>query len=295
MRSELNKIVLFLLLCSAFYFVLGVQFGDRQVPEPLQPPRFVTDYPAGWLEQRTTVQIAELTWLEVRDLLHSGYTRVLIPTGGLEQNGPYVALNKHDLIVRSLSERIATSLGHTLVAPVVSFVPEGDISPPTGHMLYPGTISVRPSTFELLLEDVISSFVTHGFKEIIVFGDSGDSQQGMANAVASVAARVGHDVSVRFLPEFYNYDAVRAFLRLEGMEEKPEGIHDELAFTLQLLAIDPTSVRSEQRLKAGKMSLNGVALIPSEKMVEIGQKILSLRSEAALRAITLQKTTTTPP
>ena len=295
MRSELNKIALFLLLCTAFYFVVVVR--RREVLEShsnYQLP-FRSDYPPDWLDRRQTVHVAELTWLEVRDLLNSGYTRVIIPTGGIEQSGPYVALNKHDIIVRSISERIAKRLGHTLVAPVVSFVPEGDVSPRSGHMLYPGTISLRQSTFELLLQEVIASFVSHGFKEIVLLGDSGDSQQGMANAAAVVAGWVGPDVRIRYLPEFYNYDAVRAYLRHEGLEEKSEGIHDELAFTLQLLAIDPSSVRTEQRLKAGRMSLNGISLTPIEKMVGLGEKIIELRVQAALEAIAPQKSETTLP
>jgi creatinine amidohydrolase/Fe(II)-dependent formamide hydrolase-like protein len=54
--------------------------------------------------------------------------------------------------VRLLAERIARALGHTLVAPVIAYVPEGRISPPSGHMRFPGTISVPGETFERVLE-----------------------------------------------------------------------------------------------------------------------------------------------
>ena len=45
---------------------------------------------SGWIE--------ELTWMEIRDALAAGKTTVIIPTGGIEQNGPYLALGKHNYV-----------------------------------------------------------------------------------------------------------------------------------------------------------------------------------------------------
>ena len=84
----------------------------------------------------------ELTWLEIRDRIDEGYNTVIVPTGGIEQNGPFVITGKHNKIVASIAESIAHSLGKTLIAPVVPFVPQGSISPPTGHMQYPGTFGI---------------------------------------------------------------------------------------------------------------------------------------------------------
>ena len=53
-----------------------------------------------------------------------------------------MALGKHNLRAALLAERIAQALGNAMVAPVVAYVPEGGIDPPTGHMRFPGTISV---------------------------------------------------------------------------------------------------------------------------------------------------------
>ena len=89
-----------------------------------------------------TVHIADMTWVEVRTALEQGFTTVIVPSGGIEQNGPHMILGKHDYIVRHAAERIAGELGKTLVAPVISYVPEGGYDPPTGHMRFPGTIGV---------------------------------------------------------------------------------------------------------------------------------------------------------
>src|SRR5260370_962119 len=99
-----------------------------------------------------TVLLEELTWTEVRDAVRSGKTTIIVPSGGTEQNGPHMALGKHNARVRILSERIARSLGDALVAPVIAYVPEGGIAPPSGHMRFAGTIPTPEDAFEKRVE-----------------------------------------------------------------------------------------------------------------------------------------------
>ena len=96
----------------------------------------------------TSVFLEELTWTELRDQIRAGKTTIIVPIGGTEQNGPHMALGKHNLRVRLLSEKIARALGNALVAPVIAYVPEGGLAPPTAHMRFPGTITVPEETFE---------------------------------------------------------------------------------------------------------------------------------------------------
>ena len=81
------------------------------------------------IEAVETVFVEEMTWMEVRDALRAGKTTVIVPTGGVEQNGPYLATGKHNYILRATTEAIARKLGNALVAPIIAFVPEGDIDP----------------------------------------------------------------------------------------------------------------------------------------------------------------------
>src|SRR5882762_9723240 len=94
------------------------------------------------------VQMRDMTWPEIRAAVAAGGTMVVVPTGGIEQNGPHMVLAKHDHIVGYAAVRIAESLGGTLVAPVVSFVPEGTHTPPTGNLSWPGTIGISEQAFE---------------------------------------------------------------------------------------------------------------------------------------------------
>src|SRR5713226_6543564 len=99
-----------------------------------------------------TAFLEELTWTELRDLIRSGKTTIILPTGGTEQNGPHMALGKHNVRVKALSERVARALGNAIVAPVIAYVPEGGLNPPTGHMRFPGTITVPDDGFQRVIE-----------------------------------------------------------------------------------------------------------------------------------------------
>src|SRR2546430_9425395 len=124
-----------------------------------------------------SVFLDELTWTEVREANHAGKTVVIVPIGGTEQNGPHMALGKHNVRVKALAEKIARTLGNALVAPVVAYVPEGSIDPPSAHMRFPGTITVPDATFESVLEYAARTFKLHGFLDIVFLGDHGDYQK----------------------------------------------------------------------------------------------------------------------
>src|SRR6188474_882162 len=153
--------------------VLGLAPASKPSPTAPDPQ---TPRP---MAARETLFIEDLTWMEVRDAMKAGKDTILVATGGIEQNGPYLVTGKHNVVLRATTEAIARKLGNALVAPIVPFVPEGDIDPPTLHMKYPGTISVSEDTFERLLADICSSLKTHGFSDIILIGDSGGNQAGM--------------------------------------------------------------------------------------------------------------------
>lgn len=237
-----------------------------------------------------SVFIEDLTWMEVRDALKAGADTVIVPTGGVEQNGPYLVTGKHNVVLRGTTEAIARKLGNTLVAPIVPFVPEGDIDPPSLHMHYPGTISVSETTFQALLTDICSSLKTHGFKKIVALGDSGGNQAGMKAVAATLSAKwKTSGCQIVFIPEYYTAPAVNKFvtkwLNSQGLKEVSEGLHDDFAMEATMLAIDPTSIRMQQRLAAGNFRINGIDLSPAEKTIVIGKKIIALRADITIEAI----------
>ena len=238
------------------------------------------------IEAFDTVWIEEMTWMEVRDAMAAGKTTAIITTGGIEQNGPYLATGKHNYVLQGACEGVARELGNALCAPIIKLVPEGDIDEPSSHMRYPGTISLRQETFEAVLEDVASSLRAHGFEHIIFFGDSGGNQSGMEAVTARLNER-WYDARAHFIPEFYRYREVHEWMNTElGIfETAPEGLHDDFVITAIMMVQDPTAVRYEQRVAAGKASINGVPIAPKEEAVATGRKLLRFRVEETVKAI----------
>ncbi|MGL4239713.1 MAG: creatininase family protein, partial [Beijerinckiaceae bacterium] len=104
-----------------------------------------------------TVDMADMTWIEIRDSIRAGATTVLVPSGGIEANGPHMITDKHQHIVRLAARMIAAEQGGTLVAPVINLSPQGGYAPATGNIQWPGTIGVTPETFEGILDGVARS------------------------------------------------------------------------------------------------------------------------------------------
>lgn len=249
----------------------------RQLEEELRAPRPIEALNSVWIE--------ELTWLEVRDAIASGKTTAIISTGGIEQNGPYVATGKHNYILETACEWIARELGDALCAPILKLVPEGDIAEPSGMMLYPGTISLREETFQMVLDDMASSLRQHGFEHIVFIGDSGGNQRGM-RAVAETLNERWSDARAHYIPEFYdNEGVVRRMAELGIVEPMDEGFHDFYWITALMMVTDPEVVRYDQRVKAGKATINGVSIAPKEETIEVGKKLMRFRVDQTAKAI----------
>ena len=238
-----------------------------------------------------SVYLQELTSTEVRDAVRAGTGTVIIPVGGTEQNGPHMALGKHNARVRVLSERIARRLGDALVAPVIAYVPEGAIAPPTGHMRYPGTITTPDDAFQKVLESAARSFRAHGFRHIVLLGDHGSTQAGQH----AVAARLNREwaasgARVHAIDEYYRAaeTEVPGLLRARGYRDAELGRHAGLTDTSLMLATDARLVRTD-RLRPGREG-DGVDGDPTRATAELGRAgadlIVTRTVDAIRRSIT---------
>lgn len=230
------------------------------------------------------VWIEELTVLEVRDLLRSGTTTALILTGGIEENGPYLTTGKHNHVLRVMGEAVARRLGDALVAPVVAIEP-GDPERATS----PGGIRLSQETFMAVLRDMATSLRAQGFTRIFLLGDSGGNQRGMAAVADELAAAWSDDgTTIAHIPEYYNYGDVLVYQRdVLGIDEDPrlEGLHDDYYITSIIMNDDPEHVRLQQRVEAGKASINGISILPAEQTIEHGRKLIEFRTQVTVDAI----------
>lgn len=236
-----------------------------------------------------TVFMEDMTWMEIRDAMRAGKDTVIVASGGLEQNGPYLVSAKHNIVLRATTEALARKLGNALVSSIIQFVPEGQIDPPTGHMKYPGTISLSEATFEALLTDVASSVKSHGFKTIVFIGDSGGNQAGMkkvAETLSTKWAAEGGPTRVYFIAEYYQYPEVQEWIETNlGIVQTDEGLHDDYAISSMMALVDPASIRLAQRAARGKDSINGVKLSPLSLTQANARKIVEHRIDATIAAL----------
>jgi creatinine amidohydrolase len=239
----------------------------------LLPFLFLNFAPLAHATERPSIFLEDLTWTELRDEIGAGKTTIIIPIGGTEQNGPAMALGKHNRRVKLLSERIAVALGDAIVAPVIAYVPEGSINPPSGHMRFPGTISVPDAAFETILESVARSFKLHGFKDIVFLGDHGGYQANEQNVANKLNREWASNVRAHAITQYY--DAARIdfarILKDQGFTPSEIGTHAGLNDTSLMLALDPSFVRETQLSGVSKFgAAEGVYGDPSKASASLG-------------------------
>jgi creatinine amidohydrolase len=234
----------------------------------------------------STVWIEEMTWMDVRDAVKAGKTTVILTTGGMEPNGPWLVTGKHNYVLHTNCEAIARKLGNALCAPTVKFVPEGRIDPPSGHMTSPGTISVNENTFRLLLTDIVHSLKQHGFTNIILIGDSGGNQNGQRAVADSLTAIWKGAPVVAHVQEYYDYARVAEHMKSKGLVSgASDGLHDDPVITLNMLIDDPRSVRYDERVRAGLASIDGVSIANRAQAEAWGREIVDFRASFTVDAI----------
>lgn len=241
-------------------------------------PRPIAAHDSVWIE--------ELTYLEVRDAMKAGKTTALVFAGSTEQNGPYLPGAKHQYAIRLVGEAIARKLGNALIAPVIALEAGRSDNP----YLEWGSLYLSAETFQAVIRDVATSLKSQGFKHVVLMGDSGGSAKGLALVAQDLSAKWAGAATIHHIPEYYNWTSrggVREFVINAGIPEKigSDGIHDEYGLTAVMMASDPKLVRLEERIAAGKTTINGVSILPKEKTIEMGKKIVEFRANVAVEAI----------
>ena len=271
----------------------GQQQRQRREPDPrdmgggqcAQNPYNCVDA-ANPLPASNSVWLEEMTWMDVRDALKAGKTSIIIATGGMEPNGPWLVTGKHNYVLHANCEAIARKLGNALCAPIVKHVPEGDVEKKTGHMASPGTISMREDTFRAILRDTAESLQAHGFKNIIFIGDSGGNQAGQKAIAEELTAKWAGKAMAIHVAEYYDYASVAKYMEGRGIKDgTSDNMHDDPIITLNMFIDDPNSVRFNERVKAGKATINGVDVSNKAKNTELAKQIVEFRASKTVEAI----------
>lgn len=243
-------------------------------------------HPTHGLAGAGSLFLEDLTWQEVREAVAAGKIVALVPTGGTEQNGPHMALGKHNVIVRKLAGDIAAQLGNALVAPVLPYVPEGGFDPPEGHMRFPGTMGLSEGDYEAVLRDIATSLASAGFKLIAFLGDHGESQAAqtrVASALTHAWRRRG--VHVANLDRYYFANGQEDWLKARGFDAAAIGKHAGLLDTAELAALAPDALRPALMRPRRAEDGSGADGDPSKATADMGARLLALKTEAAVAQV----------
>lgn len=186
------------------------------------------------------VLLQELTWPEVQAAMAAGRTTAVFACGAVEQHGPHLPTGTDDYLGTAIAERAALIAGNALVAPTL----RPGLS--EHHMWFPGSFTLRPSTFVALIEDYCDSLARHGFERIVLFPSHGGNSDTM-RAHAPLLARAFHDrveISVWLRPDLMRRSA--ELLAPLGVTPGQAGAHAGFTETSMMLRYRPDLVRMER-------------------------------------------------
>ena len=125
------------------------------------------------------MEIEYLSYRKVKQLMESGYSRLIIPVGALEPHGPHLPLGADNLIPLSLAREIAPEI-KALIAPAIHY---GVTNSLVG---FPGSARVNPETLKSVLIDIIMSFKLGGFKTFIIMNGHGGNISAIREGLAEL-------------------------------------------------------------------------------------------------------------
>ena len=185
-----------------------------------------------------TLKLEEMSWPEVKAALEEGYFRVIVPVASIEQHGYHLPENTDTVLGEACALMTAEKLGQSLVAPSI----RPGISP--HHMNLPGSLTFRIETFQMVLEDYVTCYARHGFREIVFLASHGGNVK-PCQAVAAAMEEKYPDVRVLTVADVPTQEELRA---LEAAQNLPEGInggHADERETSEMMSLVPHLVHME--------------------------------------------------
>ena len=186
-----------------------------------------------------SVALARMTSPEAAEALTSAEV-ALIPVGATEQHGPNMTLETDTAVAYQLALRIATALHpRAVVAPPLPY----GVS--YHHMLFPGTMTLSPETFQAVVLEVVDSLRQHGVERFFII----DGHAGNQGALDVLMTKLRFQMEIRAAYLFY-FTLVDDIIR-KGAKTERWGHACEVETSIGL-ALQPDIVRGEA-LEAGKM------------------------------------------
>jgi creatinine amidohydrolase len=236
-----------------------------------------------------SVYIEDMTWTEVRDAIAAGKTTAIIYAGSTEQNGPHMVLGKHTFIAHYVAGQIAEQLGDALVYPTMPFAPTGDFVLKTGHLRFPGSISIDGNLYMGVMSQVALSAINAGFRQIYLMGDHGGGQNEIKLAAENLDYEwAGKGVRIRYVPDLYFKESAQSEEYLKS-HHLATGEHAGGEDTSELMSIDTAHkwIRTDKLAPSDRAMepTTGVDGDPTQATVEMGKVFIGYKISDAVAQI----------
>jgi creatinine amidohydrolase len=111
------------------------------------------------------MRLAQSTYVEVAEYLTRS-RGIILPTGSTEQHSPMGVMGTDHIDAETIAWRTGEMSG-ALIGPTIT------LGVSEHHMTFPGSITLRPSTYIAVMSDYILSLVDHGFERFYILNGHG--------------------------------------------------------------------------------------------------------------------------
>ena len=131
------------------------------------------------------LELSLMTWPEAREALARAECAI-IPTGSFEQHAPFMTFTVDTARALGFSRLLAARL-----APRVVLAPAIPFGVSFHHLGFPGTITLRNSTFHALLRDVVWSLSQHGLRQFFIVNGHGGNAPALQEMIVELRQELG--------------------------------------------------------------------------------------------------------
>lgn len=124
------------------------------------------------------MRIAQSTYPEVGDYLKRS-RGIIIPTGSTEQHSPQGVMGTDHIDAETIAWRMG-EIADTMVGPTLT------VGISEHHMTFPGSITLKPSTYIAFMRDYILSLLSHGFERFYILNGHGANTATLNAAFAEI-------------------------------------------------------------------------------------------------------------
>ncbi|BAQ08897.1 putative amidase [Bacillus sp. OxB-1] len=233
-----------------------------------------------------TVLMSEMTWPEYVERIKDGV--VILPVGSTEQHAYHLPLGTDSYQANEKCKLIAKEI-NGIVAPVITYGYKS-LQKSGGGQTFVGTTSLSGTTLISMVKDILSEFIRHGAKRIVVF--DGHYENAMFLHEGIDLALKEHNVDnvkiIKVVPGGMSEEVVEK-LKVYGMKSidlehaglvetslmlyfRPDLVHMERAVPVPDIAFPMYDVYPEER---GPVHESGALSNPTNGCAELGELIVN--------------------